>query len=518
MNRTSYSEGSLFEKLSILYKQHVEQSKKEEQEEQQQQQQQATTTTTTTTTTTSATTSTTTSIAAVTSNKNNNKKRIHSLLSSIDDTGDNSSCENDVDKQTMIIFNSKIESLSDMMIFQSNLTDVANFYFDYVCFGTPLLTVKTVKSLIFDLSSATPVFDCMKYSSSLKKGDNTTNPVDMIIPCDTEQKRSELLLLFAILTFSLQRMGRRGLAQQMFDNTWNFLTTELSWSSSSVFENAEELINLSGCCILLGYYALAEIGDLNAYKVVFLMNQVNTYFATLNSSEIQLTAEQKQKVFFISRYMTQLLFLHGAVMEKDLANTTIKFFRRMSKRIDELGAVVTDDLLFLTQAQSVMKSQLSSKMTQHKHSLKVLVSSFDLSFLATRTQILRDKGDYCQSTILAQELSDKMSQFSQFWYCPLSIQYIITSSRIHLARMKSNDKHALKYLQKDLAALKRVASTYGIVEKKYSSLMREMTSIINDSVQPLYPSAKRMKTGDIGGGFLEELDMRRIFSTGQRFY
>jgi hypothetical protein len=433
-------------------------------------------------------------------------------------------------KEGEIYFNSKIESLSDMIIFQNNWTQIADFYFDFLCYGFPLLPKHDVFSFIFNLSMINPSFSmCEHPMNNNIEGILHTEDVMLIQNIDSSIcQKSKLLLFFSIMTFTSQRLGKRALAKKMFDNTWRFLQQELNSNSHHESNDIDLLIHITGSFVLLCYYALSELGDIKIFEVNWLMKQVNIYFAKLNC--LALNDEQKQKVYIISKYMTRILFLaeqieylsSNSIIEEKLIDSNIKFYRRTSDKVDALyqkyswvfaSKRAVEIIHFLNLAQDVLISDLKLRLSYKSESyISFLVKSFELSFIASKIQVLLFRvqevnrlsliekdvslnSDYIANLIriicqLSAEFVDKLSIFYHYTYCPLSIHYLSIVARFYLFYLKfceqqggsplsaADDIAMVNRMEYLLMALQNMQQIFGFVDLKFKGTIMEIQNAL----------------------------------------
>lgn len=408
------------------------------------------------------------------------KRKPETTLSS----DDLSHCEDRVDEPEKKR-QKRVELLSEMELsVQSIIEEYKKIIPSDICVSESMNAYYSLFSTGFPLIECElglQVMELVNKHSSTGMSNSGTKPLD--IP--------SLFSFIAVQILSLQRLGRRKLAYQLYCFLQPLLAREIytssADSSSSKFLTTEGFnrMKLLSCTLAtLAYYASGSVGNDATRLIVhtgrFMLQRLRVYysdyrFSTTTGSSILC---DKLEVYFMLAEFT--VIQHGdniADSFKSLLSTAAaRFPYGESNTLKYLSSIDNLDMLsVLNTSERITDNsiRMGSEFLQPMV-VELLRVAFNLSHTGLKIICMSTRGDMLSDLVqLANTQSDMIaSQLNVFQHCPpFVIKPVALISKIHL--QYTSDK---KRIEQDLKAMRILSERYDIVAntEKYSNLIAEL--------------------------------------------
>jgi hypothetical protein len=367
----------------------------------------------------------------------------------------------------------------------SSVSECINAYYSMFCVGLPLLDR--------ELSA--------NYMQKLNSDIRSAN-VDM----------PSLLLFLSVQIFSLQRLGKRKLAQKLYSFLQPLLSRELfaSMADSSdmthVTPDQFKRLNLIACTLATNaYYAAGSIGvdstELLMQNALYFLQKLRRFVSVDPHHPYQVS-------IFYCRKLEKYIALAATCIYQHREDTLpcLKAFLdvvRLNFPTDELFPLHTYQITPTTDVMATLElaDPAIDKCLMAKSAFipPLVIDLMRLTFFMCSNGIRltcllqRPEGREAYMLSIANNISDTVTkEATKFGYCPaFTIRGVVNSARVHL-KYSPQDKVRL---EQDLQALKILSERFDVMEQRYADLIAEVENCLMQ--KPAVQESESMLQGNL---------------------
>jgi hypothetical protein len=403
-----------------------------------------------------------------------------------------------------VIFNSKINNLTELMTNRASMQNLMRSYFEVFSMGAPLIDCKQSLELVTQMTSF--------QNFSL---DNLGNS-------------SITLLFLSIQTFCLQRLGHKEIGHQLYQYCLQLLAQQMLNTPDEKDRDRDG--NMACALITLAFYLVGQGGASKQQAKLYLHN-CKFYLASMLQDKTRTDeCPFKSRLCAIQKYIN----LIELVLTQDNLTASLEVIQRLVTQFDRVcnplknappmfqlpinpAVNEAETIEYLKKTSTVIDEIYSQKKTCSQKMNDVIRLTFKLMFDGLRLQILmmEPEKNYSEMVQLADQITENANlNCDAFASCPTLVVHAVSlAAKVHLKQQNEtflSTPETLEKIERDLNALKVLDKQFGIVSEEHGDEMREMEKWVVKKQE----QQKMETTGNIFEDFLSSIDMNDILESG----